>query len=232
MSENAMLEAHMVCKEFPAGGATLRVLDGVSLSICEGEFVSIVGASGAGKTTLLQILGAIDTPTSGSVFYRGDNLVLFPPRRKDAVRSRDFGFVFQFYHLIPELNALENVILPALISNNPVSWGASRKEIRNRARALIEKLGLGGRLYHRPSQLSGGERQRIAIARALMNDPKILFCDEPTGNLDSARSREIMDLLKHLNEDLGKTVVVVTHNEEIAAAATRRFRIADGKLVD
>lgn len=231
MSEEPILDAREVTKEFPAGNARLRVLDGISISIARGEFISIVGASGAGKTTLLQILGAIDSPTSGSITYRGRNLAELPAREKDVLRNRDFGFVFQFYHLIPELDALENVLLPTLIRSGSFSWMASRREASRRAADLLGRLGLAERLRHRPPQLSGGERQRVAIARALMNDPSILFCDEPTGNLDSSRSREIVDLLKHLNSELGKTILVVTHNEEIARSAAKQLRIADGKFV-
>ncbi|HJW87510.1 MAG TPA: ABC transporter ATP-binding protein [Candidatus Brocadiaceae bacterium] len=225
-----LLQAVNVSKEYTAGERTLPVLQGVNLAVRKGEIVTIVGVSGAGKSTLLHILGILDTPTSGSVFYKGINLTKLSAKRQAEMRNRVFGFVFQFYHLLPDFTALENVLLPSLIGNSLSHWKNVKKERRDRAVSLLETVGLGDRIQHKPSQLSGGERQRVAITRALINEPELLLCDEPTGNLDTKTGQEIRELLWSLNEKLNQTVVVVTHDEKIAENAGRIIRITDGRI--
>ncbi len=230
--ETAFLRVEEVVKDYPSGGAMLRVLRGVSLDIREGEIVSIVGPSGAGKSTLLHIAGFLDRPTSGDVVFRGERLATLSSRRQAAVRNEKFGFVFQMYHLLPELSALENVMMPLMIRHSIVSWvGGSGATARKRACDWLERLGLTPRMQHRPNQLSGGERQRVAIARALIGDPEIVFCDEPTGNLDAATSRDIQQLIARLSQETGKTFVIVTHDPSVAALARRIVRIEDGRIV-
>ncbi|MBF8276247.1 MAG: Lipoprotein-releasing system ATP-binding protein LolD [Candidatus Brocadiaceae bacterium] len=226
-----LLQAVNVTKEYTAGERTLPVLQGVNLAVKKGEIVTIVGVSGAGKSTLLHILGSLDTPTAGSVFYKGINLTKLSAKRQAEMRNRVFGFVFQFYHLLPDFTALENVLLPSLIGNAFPHWKKVKKERRERAVSLLERVGLGNRLQHKPSQLSGGERQRVAITRALINEPELLLCDEPTGNLDTKTGQEIRELLWSLNETLNQTVVIVTHDEKIAENAGRIVRITDGKIL-
>ena len=235
MSDNTvtndyLLQAVNVTKEYTSGERTLPVLQGVNLAVKKGEIVTIVGVSGAGKSTLLHILGSLDTPTAGSVFYKGINLTKLSAKRQAEMRNRLFGFVFQFYHLLPDFTALENVLLPSMIGNAFSHWKKVRKERRERAASLLERVGLGNRMQHKPSQLSGGERQRVAITRALINEPELLLCDEPTGNLDTKTGQEIRELLWSLNETLNQTVVVVTHDEKIAANAGRIIRITDGRI--
>ena len=235
MSDNTvtndyLLQAVNVSKEYTAGERTLPVLQGINLAVKKGEIVTIVGVSGAGKSTLLHILGILDVPTAGSVFYKGINLTKLSAKRQAEMRNRVFGFVFQFYHLLPDFTALENVLLPSLIGNSLSHWKNVRKERRERAVSLLERVGLGNRIQHKPSQLSGGERQRVAITRALINEPELLLCDEPTGNLDTKTGQEIRELLWSLNETLNQTVVVVTHDEKIAENAGRIIRITDGRI--
>ena len=225
-----LLQAVNVSKEYTAGERTLPVLQGVNLAVRKGEIVTIVGVSGAGKSTLLHILGILDTPTSGSVFYKGINLTKLSAKRQAEMRNRVFGVVFQFYHPFPDFTALENVFLPSLIGNSLSHWKNVKKERRDRAVSLLETVGLGDRIQHKPSQLSGGERQRVAITRALINEPELLLCDEPTGNLDTKTGQEIRELLWSLNEKLNQTVVVVTHDEKIAENAGRIIRITDGRI--
>ncbi|MEK7291492.1 MAG: ABC transporter ATP-binding protein, partial [Planctomycetota bacterium] len=192
----------------------------------------IVGASGAGKSTLLHILGILDTPTSGSVIYKGINLTTLSAKKQAEMRNHIFGFVFQFYHLLPDFTALENVLLPSLIGSRPKNRNQANETYTNRAISLLERVGLGDRLTHKPSQLSGGERQRVAIIRALINNPELLLCDEPTGNLDTKTGHEIRELIWDLNKTLNQTVVIVTHDEEIAKHADRIIRIADGRILE
>lgn len=203
----------------------VRVLRGVSLEVERGRIMSIVGASGAGKTTLLQIMGTLDRPDSGRVEYSGVEVTSLSDKKLSAFRNRNIGFVFQFHCLLPEFTAIENVMLPALIG------GASRRVARQKAAELLERLGVADRLTHKPSAMSGGERQRVAVARALINDPEIVFADEPTGSLDSANREEMQTLFLDLRDGLKQTFVIVTHDSSLAAIADHVVTLADGEVV-
>ena len=202
---------------------TLEVLKGITLEVAKGEIVSIMGASGAGKSTLLQLLGTLDTPDSGAIWINGTNITELSSQNLAKFRNQNIGFIFQFHNLLPEFNAIENVSIPAFLANK------NQKEIRERATYLLEKLGLGHRLTHRPGAMSGGEQQRTAIARALMNEPSIIFADEPTGNLDSKNALELHELFFQLRDELQQTFIVVTHNEVLAQSADRCLYMQDGK---
>ncbi|HUU42559.1 MAG TPA: ABC transporter ATP-binding protein [Planctomycetota bacterium] len=228
MSE--ILQAVDVHKSYRVGRERLHVLRGVNLSVKTGEILAVVGASGVGKSTLLHILGALDEPDQGRVLYDGQEVFKLSHAKQDAIRNRTFGFVFQFYYLLPEFTALENVLMPAMVGRGVVGWLRSRRRLRRKATELLERLGLGGRARHRPSQLSGGEEQRVAIARALINDPPVLLCDEPTGNLDERTARGITDALWKLNRDTGQTTVLVTHNLELARRAHRVVHLTGGRV--
>lgn len=220
-----LIEAVNLHKVYPG---PLHVLKGVSLSIETGDVAAIIGPSGAGKSTLLHILGGLDAPREGQVLFGGRDLYALNDQKRAQVRNSDMGFVFQSYHLLPELTALENVVLPAMIKENSRKTSA----IELGGLKLLEQMGLANRASHRPSQLSGGEQQRVAIARALMNGPRVVFCDEPTGNLDSASGQIVMDTLLGLNQTHGVTVVIVTHDEKIAARTQRVIAMKDGLLED
>jgi ABC-type lipoprotein export system ATPase subunit len=222
-----IIQTRNLCKDYNSGANTLEVLKGIELAVKKNEFLAIQGPSGAGKSTLLHILGGLDYPTKGEVWFEGDNIYSLRENERALFRNRKVGFVFQFYHLLPEFNALENVLLPSLLR----SWWERRKALEY-ARFLLEKLGLSSRLHHRPNQLSGGEQQRLAIARALINKPQLLLCDEPTGNLDSENGRGILSLLKELNKEAETTVVLVTHDKDIAGTADRVIYLKDGILVN
>jgi lipoprotein-releasing system ATP-binding protein len=211
-------------KSFQHMGRTLEVLKGIDLNIYQGQILAIVGASGAGKSTLLHCIGTLDLPSRGRIRLAGEELTTMSSARLAAVRNKSIGFVFQFHHLLPEFNALENVMLPGLIQ------GRSRREMEKRAAALLEEVGLSQRVSHRPGELSGGEQQRVAVARALTLDPKLLLADEPTGNLDSATSNEIHDLFFKINKQHGTTIVVVTHNSAFAESMPRVVRMRDGRV--
>ncbi len=228
---NDYLCAKEISKEYTIGKTSIRVLDRVNLDVKKGEILIILGASGAGKSSLLHILGILDTPTSGHVSFKGENLSIIGQRKLAEKRNRIFGFVFQFYHLLPDFNALENVLMPRLIGRRFFKT-ISKKDHTEKAIHLLDRVGLGSRINHRPNELSGGEKQRVAIVRALMNDPEILLCDEPTGNLDTKTGREIHKLIWDLNEKTKQTVVIVTHDERFAESAGRVIRMADGKIVD
>ena len=230
-SSEGFLVARKLVKEYAQGETRLRVLRGVSLDIAEGEFLVIVGASGAGKSTLLHLIGLIDSPTSGEVLYKGRNLSRLNGLEQARLRNELFGFVFQFFHLLGDFNALENVMMPSLVGSSIFQWRSRKRGARARAEELLERLGLGTRLRHRPGQLSGGERQRVAIGRALMNAPRVLLLDEPTGNLDSKTGGRIHSLIRELNRSDGQTIVMVTHDESAAKNATRVIRIRDGEIV-
>jgi len=229
---NDFLRVERVIKDYPSGETTLRVLKGITLEIDPGKITAIVGPSGAGKSTLLHILGFLDRPTEGEVIYQGQALSGLDRVQQARTRNAHFGFVFQMYHLLPELTALENTLLPLMIRHSTGEWFGHRGPLKKKARELLDRLGLGERLHHLPSQLSGGERQRVAIARALIGDPDVVFCDEPTGNLDAATSRDIQKLILELSRETGKTFLIVTHDPNVAAMAQRQLRLVDGHFVD
>ncbi len=211
-------------KSYITEAGKLEVLKGIDLDIKRGEMVSVVGASGVGKSTLLHILGTLDRPTSGEVFFDGVNVFGFNDQELAAFRNKKIGFVFQFHHLLPEFNAVENAMMPALISGMP------RKQAESRAEELLSELGLSGRLKHRPGELSGGEQQRVAVARALIMEPALVLADEPTGNLDTQTGRELFELLRKLNKKKGITFLVVTHNEILASECSVVLRMVDGRF--
>ena len=228
-----VLRVENVHKTYTLGSQTLEILKGVDLDVRQGEILGIVGASGVGKSTLLHIIGLLDRPDQGSIVFRGKNVTNNSGRRgRTRIRNREMGFVFQFYHLLPELTALENVLLTPMMGSGILGWFSLKSKAREKAREILDSLGLGERLRHKPPQLSGGERQRVAIARALMSDPEILLCDEPTGNLDEKTSATITDLLLKINADRGQTMILVTHNDSLARCAQRLIRLTGGVLVD
>ena len=225
-----ILKAEGLCKSYRMGAAEVSVLRGLDLAVKTGEFLAIVGASGSGKSTLLHILGALDRPNRGEVLFQGRRLSGFSAAELNRFRNKMVGFVFQFYHLLDELTVLENVFLPAMAGRSILGWLACRKKAKTRARRLLTQLGLTDRANHKPYQLSGGERQRVAIGRALMNEPTILFADEPTGNLDSETGNGILKVFEELNGS-GQTIVMVTHDQRIAKRAGRIITLADGKVM-
>ncbi len=224
-----ILRAEKICKSYNMGENKVEVLKGLDLSVAEGEFLAIIGASGSGKSTLLHILGALDTSDSGTVEFRGERVDRFRRGKLNNFRNKKVGFVFQFYHLLDELNILENVTLPAMAANSTLSWLRQRKTAKKQGKELLERLGLGERIRHKPYQLSGGERQRVAIARAMMNCPSLLLADEPTGNLDSETGNGILDVFKEFNND-GQTIIMVTHDEHIAGQVDRVIKLTDGRI--
>ncbi|MEN6428654.1 MAG: ABC transporter ATP-binding protein [Phycisphaerales bacterium] len=223
-----ILKAENIHKSYRMGATKVNVLKGADLAVHEGEFVAIIGASGSGKSTLLHVLGGLDRPDKGVIRFDGRDLNRVRARELNKFRNERVGFVFQFYHLLDELSVLENVLLPAMVSRSVVGWMASRRMVRQRAEALLDQLGLGQRAGHKPYQLSGGERQRVAIGRALMNEPRLLLADEPTGNLDSATGNGILNVFETLNR-AGQTIVMVTHDERIARKAQRIVTLVDGR---
>jgi lipoprotein-releasing system ATP-binding protein len=230
-ADTAVLAARGVQKSFQVGDRTLAILHGIDLEIRRGELVSLMGASGAGKSTLLHILGLLESPTAGEVFIDGASAWRLPVDQRARLRNTKLGFVFQFYHLLPELDALENVLLPGMILHGRIAWRARGKELRDKARGMLAKFGLESRLGHRPSQLSGGERQRVAIARALLLDPPILIADEPTGNLDSATGERVLDLLLREQAERKLSLLLVTHDERVARRCERIVSMEDGRIV-
>jgi ABC-type lipoprotein export system ATPase subunit len=228
-TDDFILKAEGVYKSYRMGAAKVRVLKGVDLAVKKGEFLAIVGASGSGKSTLLHILGALDRPDKGVVRFEGRNLSRAGEGELNRFRNKKVGFVFQFYHLLDELNVLENVFLPTMAGTGVVGWLGRRRPAKSRARELLKQLGLSERAKHKPYQLSGGERQRVAIGRALMNEPRLLLVDEPTGNLDSETGNGILEVFEKLNRG-GETIVMVTHDEGIAQRAGRIITLADGKI--
>lgn len=230
-SPTPLLQACGVRKTYSFGSFPVEVLRGADLSIAEGEWVAVLGSSGSGKSTLLHLMGGLDKPdrNGGTIHFQGAEVATTHGARLDLYRNRDIGFVFQFYHLLPELDVLENAMLPAMVGNWFPWLGTRADEARDSARALLESFGLGHRLTHRPAQLSGGERQRVAIARALANTPKVLLADEPTGNLDVKTGEGILDLLSERHAR-GLTVVMVTHDPAVAARADRVVKLTDGRV--
>ena len=212
-------------KSFPMGEQTLTVLKGIDLSISRGELIAVVGASGAGKSTLLHILGLLDRPTSGTVSFEGQDLFQLSEAAQAEFRNKRIGFVFQFHHLLPEFTALENACMPALIQRR------QPEEVKMEAMAILNEVGLGARLHHKPGELSGGEQQRVAVARALLQKPDLVLADEPTGNLDTHTGDALFSLMRELNKVRGTTFVIVTHNDKLSSQADRILHMQDGQIV-
>jgi lipoprotein-releasing system ATP-binding protein len=225
MSSPPVLACTGLVKQFQQADVRVDVLNGVELAVMPGERLAIVGASGSGKTTLLQLLGGLDLPTSGGVTIAGQRISELSDAARGELRNRALGFVYQFHHLLPEFSALENVAMPLLIRRTPV------EEARQRARDILQRVGLAARLEHRPGQLSGGERQRAAVARALVTQPAVVLADEPTGNLDGANARQVFELMLELNRESGTALIIVTHAPELAAKMQRTLTLADGRLI-
>jgi lipoprotein-releasing system ATP-binding protein len=227
-----MLRAENIFKTYRKHAVQVRVLNGLDLEVKTGEFLSIVGASGSGKSTLLHLLGTLDAPDSGAVYLDGKRIDDLPSKRRDELRNRTFGHIFQFYHLLPELSALNNVLMPAYIANSALQWWKTRSEWRKKAEELLDRVGLSHRLKHRPRELSGGEMQRAAVARALLMNPRVLLADEPTGNLDASTGSDIIKLLRDINRNDGVTIVMVTHNLDIVSATDRVVKMVGGVVTD
>ena len=221
-----LIKTQELKKSYGGPDKKVEVLKGIDLVIKRGETVAIVGSSGAGKSTFLNLLGGLDRPTSGEVYYDGSPVFRHDDKALAAFRNSTIGFVFQFHHLLPEFTALENVMLPALIG------GVDRNEASERARGLLTGVGLGDRVSHKPGELSGGEQQRTAIVRALMRSPSVILADEPTGNLDTRTGDEVFDILLEQNRTRGMTMIIVTHNERLAARLSRRLRMVDGNIIE
>ena len=223
---SSLLEVKGLYKSYGSGPAKVEVLKGIDLTVESGDTLALVGPSGAGKSTLLHVMGTIDRPTAGSVLFDGEEIFSLSDQPLAAFRNRSIGFVFQFHHLLPEFSALENVMMPLLIGR------VKRSEAEQRARGLLDDVGLSHRVSHRPGELSGGEQQRVAIARALVRQPRLLLADEPTGNLDRRTSEEVHALLYSIQRTTGISLVIVTHNEELAAGMGRTIRFVDGSIVE
>jgi len=213
-------------RTFSTGEQTIEVLRGVNLEVEKGEMLGIVGASGAGKSTLLHLMGTLDRPTQGKIMFDGMDLTGMDDQQLALLRNRRIGFIFQFHHLLPEFTALENTMIPALIGRD------NRQRARERAINILTEMGLGNRLHNKPGELSGGEQQRVAVARAIINDPDIILADEPTGNLDQKTGESVYQLLRRLNREKGKTLVIVTHSEEMALKLDRVLRLVDGTILN
>jgi lipoprotein-releasing system ATP-binding protein len=225
-----LLAARELHKSYRKHRIVVPVLTGLNLDVRPGEFLCVVGASGSGKSTLLHLLGTLDQPDQGSILLDGERIDNVPSQRRDQLRNSTFGFIFQFYHLLPELSALENVLMPQLIHCSVLGWLTRRGTLRRQASALLERVGLGHRVHHRPRELSGGEMQRAAIARALVGRPRVLLADEPTGNLDEENGQQIVRLLRDLNREEGLTIIMVTHNLDLVAPGDRVVRLHKGRV--
>jgi lipoprotein-releasing system ATP-binding protein len=225
-----LLSAINLHKAYRKHAIEIPVLRGFDLELARGEFLSVVGASGSGKSTLLHLLGTLDRPDQGRIYLDGRRIDNLPADQRDLLRNQTFGYIFQFYHLLPELNTLENVLVPQMISHSVFSWLARGRKLRHRATELLDRVGLGHRLKHKPRELSGGEMQRAAIARALVNRPHILLADEPTGNLDAATGGDIVHLLRDLNRQDGLTIIMVTHNLDLVSETDRMVRLVEGRV--
>jgi lipoprotein-releasing system ATP-binding protein len=225
-----LLTARNVHKSYRRHKHAVNVLQGVELAVYPGEFLCVVGRSGSGKSTLLHLLGTLDQPDDGSILLDGERIDNVPPRRRDELRNTIFGFIFQFYHLLPELSALENVLMPQLIQCSFFGWLARRGKLRKQAMELLDRVGLAHRMHHKPRELSGGEMQRAAIARALITNPRVLLADEPTGNLDEENGEQIVGLLRDLNRRDGLTIIMVTHNLDLVSPTDRLVRLVKGRV--
>jgi lipoprotein-releasing system ATP-binding protein len=228
--EFPLLSARGLYKAYRRYSESVPVLNGLDIDVYPGELVCVLGQSGSGKSTLLHLLGTLDQPDQGSVLLDGERIDNVPAKRRDQLRNGTFGFIFQFYHLLPELTALENVMSPALIRESLLSYLWSGSRLKKKAAELLDRVGLGHRMSHRPRELSGGEMQRVAIARALMGGPRVLLADEPTGNLDEEKGHEIVALLRGLNRQEGLTMIMVTHNRDLVAPTDRVVRLVKGKV--
>jgi lipoprotein-releasing system ATP-binding protein len=227
---SAQLTARGLFKSYWKGKNEVQVLRGIDIEVARGEMVAVVGASGSGKSTLLHLLGLLDAPDNGEVLFDGQRIDNRGERQRDQLRNETFGFIFQFYHLLPELTALENVLMPQLIRHGVLSYWRERVRLKKEGTELLERVGLGHRLTHRPAELSGGEMQRAAIARALAGRPEVLLADEPTGNLDAANGHGVLELLRDLNHERGLTMILVTHDQQIAQQADRVVRLIEGRI--
>jgi lipoprotein-releasing system ATP-binding protein len=225
VSDKYIIQIKNLTKIF-GDGVEIKALDGVDLDIERGEFLAIIGPSGSGKSTLLNQIGILDTPTSGTILLNGVDVTEMSDKQRSRTRNKELGFIFQYHHLLPDFNALENVMMPLLIS------GIKSSQAREVARRVLDEVGLGDRIEHRPNQLSGGQNQRVAIARALVNKPSIVIGDEPTGNLDSKASENIYELLRKLNREHNQTFILVTHDERMAAKTDRIIRLVDGRIAE
>lgn len=225
-----LLSAGNLHKAYRKHKIEVPVLRGLDLELEAGEFLSVVGASGSGKSTLLHLLGTLDRPDQGRIYLEDRRIDNLPAVERDRLRNETFGYIFQFYHLLPELDTLENVLVPQMIGHSVLGWLAHRRELRRRASELLQRVGLGHRLKHKPRELSGGEMQRAAIARALVNRPRILLADEPTGNLDAGTGSAIVRLLRDLNQQDGLTIIMVTHNLDIVSETDRMVRLVEGRV--
>ncbi len=230
MANAALLQARGIFKSYHKDRIEVPVLRGVDVDITPGIVTALVGRSGSGKSTLMHLLATLDRPDQGEIYFRGKRIDNASRAQRDAYRNQDIGIIFQFYHLLPELSAIENVLAPTMIGSSIWSYLSTRKEKRKRAEAMLDRVGLLHRASHKPAEMSGGEMQRAAIARALMTDPTLLLADEPTGNLDTETGRDILKLLTELNGDDGLTIVMITHDDSIAAGADVCFRMQDGTL--
>jgi lipoprotein-releasing system ATP-binding protein len=219
-----LLELRDIRKSYGTGAGKVEVLKGITMTVAAGETIALVGASGAGKTTLLHIMGTLDLPTTGTLVFQGEEIFRRSETALASFRNRTIGFVFQFHHLLPEFTALENVMMPGLINRQ------KKSEVKESAVGLLTKVGLAHRLTHRPTELSGGEQQRVAIARALLQSPTLLLADEPTGNLDRKTSDEVHDVLRQLHDEMGITLIIVTHNERMASSMGKIVQLEDGRI--
>lgn len=224
MTDNIILKLENLNKEYRAKSENLCILDNLNMEVKSGEMLSIIGKSGSGKSTLLNMIGILDKPDSGSVYYMGDDVSKFTEKERNYFRNSSLGFIFQFHYLLPEFTALENVMIPAMLKNKNI------KEIEKRAKELLEEVELKDRMTHKPMDMSGGEKQRVAIARSMINSPKLILADEPTGNLDEETSTHINELLKKINREMGQTIIVVTHSSELASITDRKLLLKKGKL--
>jgi lipoprotein-releasing system ATP-binding protein len=228
-ASSTLLSCRDLKKRYRMGGEDLQVLSGVNLSVAPGQWLAVLGSSGSGKSTLLHLLGGLDRPDSGEVVFQGQSVFDQPDRAVNRYRNKMVGFVFQFYHLLPELSALENVLVSGMIDRGPIAWLRDRGQVKKEALELLERLGLSHRLKHRPAKLSGGERQRVAIARALINRPALLLADEPTGNLDSTTGQAILKVFQEFHK-AGQSIVMVTHDAKVAAMADKQVVLESGRL--